>query len=859
MTFSTQDITQKCASLPASQIACNVNRTLQTHSSLVVTAPPGAGKSTLLPLTILSSLCEGEKILMLEPRRLAARQIAERMAQILDEPVGETIGYRVRFKSKVSKRTRIEVLTEGILTRMLIDDATLDGVSVVIFDEFHERSINSDLALTLTRQAQQIIRPDLKIVIMSATIDATGICAALNAPLIKSEGRMFPIDLQYSSQDTNPHDIASTTAAIVVEAYQKHEGDILVFLPGQSEIEHCLELLKASTVLTNPPYHLQQTKTPQHLNIQPLYGNLSSEMQHHAIAPSAKGERKIVLATPIAETSITIEGVRIVVDSGLCRQVVFDARTGLSHLETMRISMDMATQRMGRAGRVAKGTCYRLWTKQSEHLIAEQRKPEIEEADLAPMVLNIVAFGENNPEALPWLTIPPRANVFKAKELLTALGAIDNNGYITPTGKRMTTLPCHPRIARMILATTNIATTTSHHYATALACDIAALLEEKDPLSETADTDLTLRLSALRSARRKGQLGRWQRIAKIATEYRRMTHTNEDNHDPAPTEVGLLVAYAYPERIAHSTNSIGSYRLASGANVQMDTHDQQSAHSWIAIASLYSAPNATGRIFLAAPLDPNDLSAEIVKIVDNIAWDAKQGCVIMQREQRIGKLTLSKKPIHDADKDQIKSIVCEAIKKDGLTMLAWSDKAVEQVQRRVAQVAAWHPELALPDLSTNHLLATATNWLPFYLEEDGRVKSNVQELRKLNLAEIIWNILPYDIQLTIDRLAPTHIEVPTGSRIRIDYRSGAEAPVLSVRLQECFGMEHTPCVNDGKKPVLMELLSPGFKPVQLTQDLASFWQSTYFEVRKELRRRYPKHYWPENPLEAEAVRGVKRK
>ena len=903
MSFSTEDITRQWASLPASQIAVGVNEALHTNSSLVVTAPPGAGKSTLLPLTILSSLDEGEKILMLEPRRLAARQIAERMAQMLGEQVGETVGYRVRFESRVSKRTRIEVLTEGILTRMIVDDATLDGVSVVIFDEFHERSINSDLALALTRQAQQIIRPDLKIVIMSATIDTSNICAALQAPLIESEGRMFPVEMHYADKDTDPRDIAAAAASTTIEAYKKHEGDILVFLPGQAEIERCFELLSKSQhlttstsqpITTTPSQHLNTsggalvssapttpqpitTTTPHHLTIHPLYGNLSPEDQRRAIAPSAPGERKIVIATPIAETSITIEGVRVVIDAGLCRQVVFDARTGLSHLETVRISMDMATQRMGRAGRVAEGVCYRLWTKASEHLMAEQRKPEIEEADLAPMVLDTAAFGESDAEALPWLTMPPRAGVFKAKELLTALGAIDENGNITSIGKRMATLPCHPRIARMILATTNLTTSTpqgvhlsqvhqqhlttstSHHNNTSLACDIAALLEEKDPLSETGGTDLTLRLSALRAARRKKQLGRWQRIAKIAAEYRRMAHTDEDNRDPVPTEVGLLVAYAYPERIAHSTNSIGGYRLASGANVQLDAADQQSAHSWLAIASLYSAPGTTGRVFLAAPIAPDDLEKEFVKEVDNIAWDTKQGCVVMQREQRIGKLMLSQKPIHDADKERLKGIVCEAMKKDGLTMMAWSEKAVEQVQRRVAQVAAWHPELALPDVSTEYLLSTAADWLPFYLEEGGRVKTSVQELRKQNLADIIWNILPYEAQLEVDRLAPTHIEVPTGSHIRIDYRSGAEAPVLSVRLQECFGMERTPCVDDGRQPLLMELLSPGFKPVQLTQDLASFWQGTYFEVRKELRRRYPKHYWPENPLEAEAVRGVKRK
>ena len=850
-----QTIIQRCPTLPASEIATAVNTALDSNTALVITAPPGAGKSTLLPLTMLASLPDNSKILMLEPRRIAARQIAERMAQILGEEVGETVGYRVRFESKVSAKTRIEVLTEGILTRMLVDDPTLDGVSIVVFDEFHERSINSDLALALTRQAQLIIRQDLKIVIMSATIDAQPICSALKAPLIESEGRMFPIAIRYAESDTEQRDMAALAASTAIEAHRNHSGDILVFLPGLAEIERCAQLLSTADSLSS---------SAEPTNVFALYGNLSPEAQRRAIASSREGERKIVLATPIAETSITIEGVRVVIDSGLCRQVVFDARTGLSHLETVRISLDMATQRMGRAGRVAEGVCYRLWTKQSEHLMTPQRKPEIAEADLAPMVLDTAAFGESDVEALPWLTMPPRAGVFKAKELLRSLGAIDEMGGITPIGKRMAALPCHPRIARMILATTSSADNRQFAVAkpsntlTALACDIAAVLEEKAPMTATAGTDLTLRISQLRSARRNAQIGRWQRIAKIANEYRRMAHTAEDNSDPAPTEVGRLVACAYPERIAHSINNIGGYRLASGANVQLDAADHLSSHPWLAIASLYSAQGVTGRVFMAAPLNPEELDSDYIKEVDNVAWDTKQGCVVMQRERRIGKLVLATKPIGHTDKQLVVDIVCEAMKKEGLTMMSWSDEAVCRLQRRVAQVAAWHPELALPDISTEHLLATAADWLPFYLDEGGRVKSSVQELRKLNLAEIIWNILPYDAQLMVDRLAPTHIEVPTGSRIRVDYRSGAEAPVLSVRLQECFGMEHTPCVNDGKQPVLMELLSPGFKPVQLTQDLSSFWQGTYFEVRKELKRRYPKHYWPENPLEAEAVRGVRK-
>ena len=833
-----QYIIKQCAQLPAALIADRVNSVLATHNTLVVTAPPGAGKSTLLPLTILAALPDnGGKVLMLEPRRLAARQIAERMAQIIGEPVGKTVGYRVRFESRVSAQTRIEVLTEGILTRMLIDDATLEGVSVVIFDEFHERSINSDLALALARQTQQIIRPDLKTVVMSATIDASRICNELNAPLIESEGRMFHVTVTYAQTDTDPRDIAQAAASATVEAHRQQDGDILVFLPGQGEIERCRELLAASLAPTA---------------VLPLYGNLSPEQQHRAIAPSREGERKVVIATPIAETSITIEGVRVVIDSGLCRSMAFDARTGLSRLETVRISRDMAEQRAGRAGRVAEGMCRRLWTRAAEQRMAEQRKPEIEEADLAPMVLGIAAFGESDVEGLPWLEMPPRSNVTKAKLLLRSLGAIDSEGGITPTGRQMAALPCHPRIARMIIGCKSKAMK-------ALACDIAALLEEKDPMGDTPDTDLCLRLSALRAVRRRGQPGRWQRIAQIAAEYRRMTHTDEDNRDPAPEEAGLLTALAYPERIAKATDCIGGYRLASGDSVRLDQADLQSAHEWLAIASMHTASGMTGRVFLAAKLNPEDLGEPTVTERDNVAWDAKQGCVTMQRERRIGRLTVNSKPIHDADSQTVTDIVCEAMRKDGLSMMAWSDEEVARIQRRVAQVAEWHPELGLPDVSTEHLMATAKDWLPLYLNEGGRVKTTAAELRRMNIAEIIWNIIPYDLQEEVDRLAPSHIQVPTGSRIRVDYRQGAEAPVLSVRLQECFGMETTPCVDGGKRKVLMELLSPGFKPVQLTQDLASFWNDTYFEVRKELRRRYPKHYWPENPLEAEAVRGVRKR
>ena len=837
--MTTEEIVRRSGVLPASEIAERLNQTLATEGAAVVTAPPGAGKSTLLPLTMMAGLDTGGKILMLEPRRLAARQIAERMASILGEDAGHTVGYRVRFETKVSKQTRIEVLTEGILTRMLVDDATLEGVDAVVFDEFHERSINSDLALALTRQTREIIRPDLKLVVMSATINTGELCRQLHAPLLESKGRMYGVDIIHAQEDTSPQSAAMDTARAIIEAHNSHEGDILAFLPGQADIEQCCGFLKNDATLVGT-------------SVYPLYGNLTSSMQHKAIAPSGEGERRIVIATPIAETSITIEGVRIVIDSGLCRSLVFNQRTGLSRLETVRISLDMATQRAGRAGRVAPGLCYRLWTLATEHRMDQQRCAEIEKADLAPMILSVSAFGETDVESLPWLTMPPTANVGKAKALLHSLGAIETTGAITALGRKIASMPCHPRIARMIVEATSASLR-------ALACDIAAVLEEKDPMADSCEeADITLRLDNLRTARRAKQAGRWKRIMQIADEYRRMAHATEHDETVAPCDAGLLLAYAYPERVAIATDNIGSYRMASGNDIQLQQADTLTAHQWIVAASLNVGTASKGRVFMAAPVNIASLDSTFFTMRDNISWDSKQGRVVMQRERRIGKLTVDSQPLHDADREEILSTICSAAKKDGLSMFNWSE-GVRHLQQRVKTVAEWHPELGIPDISTAHLLDTASEWLPFYLESGTRLLTTTTEMKKMDLEKAIWALIPYETQQQIDRIAPTHVTVPTGSHIRIDYRSGAEAPVVSVRLQECFGMKHTPCVDNGKRNLLMELLSPGFKPVQLTQDLESFWQSTYFEVRKELRRRYPKHYWPENPLEAEAVRGVKRK
>ena len=863
------------ADLPVMEIAGAVNAALAASPRLVVNAPPGAGKSTILPLTILEGLSfgkgsersdrgslrgtplnewggSGSKILILEPRRLAARQIAERMAALLGEPVGRTVGYRIRFESRVSAATRIEVLTEGILTRMLVDDPALEGVGVVIFDEFHERSLQSDVALSLTREAQSLLRPDLRIVLMSATIDTSALCAALDAPLIESAGRMYPVEVRHTPEEAAAENVAERVAHWVRRALREHEGDVLAFLPGEGEIRRCAELLAGV----------------RDAAIYPLYGLLPPEQQRAAIAPSAPGERKVVLATPIAETSLTIEGVRVVVDGGFCRRLVFDPQNALSRLETVRISRDMADQRSGRAGRVAPGICYRLWSPATQARMAATRVPEILEADLAGTALDAAAWGESRLERLAWLTPPPPAHIAQAVKLLTLLGALDEAGHITPHGRDLATLPCHPRIAQMLVRAGGDVT---------LAAEIAALLEEKDPLAGSdQDASIRSRLEALHHA---GSGGRWGRIAQMAAQYRTLaeksapknakngaeagsktwvsaknSQNRHRNDDMDPYQVGSLLAAAYPERIAKARpEGRGHFQLATGELAAVSPDDALAACEWLAVASLSVRPGGEGRIFLAAPVDPEALP-ELIRSRDRIWWDGKAGAALARRERRIGGLLVDAKPLSEGVREPLTQVICEAAQKEGTAMLDFSEE-VSNLQRRVASAAAWHPELGLPDLSTEAVLATAPQWLPPFV---GRA-TTVAELKRIDLCAALWSLLDYGQQQAVERLAPTHVTVPTGSRIRLEYRQGAEAPVLRVRLQECFGLLDTPRVDDGRRPVLMELLSPGYKSVQLTSDLRSFWSGTYFEVRKELRRRYPRHAWPDDPLAADPVRGVRRK
>lgn len=803
-------IIDRFSHLPVAGIAGEVCASLKRHPRLIVTAPPGAGKSTLLPPALLEGIPEG-RILMLEPRRIAARQVAERMAYMLGEKPGETVGYRVRFESRVSSSTRIEVITEGVMERKLIDDPTLDGVRAVIFDEFHERSLSSDLSLALTREIQNLIRPDLQILVMSATIDADSLVRSLDAKHIHSPGKCFDVTTVYG-EDFDPVECAAEVARFVKKAWREQDGNILAFLPGQAEIVRCRDLLG---------------ETLDNTEILTLYGMMPPEQQQRVMARPETGRRRIVLASPIAETSLTIEGITVVVDSGLHRVPVFEPSTGLSRLKTVAISRDMADQRRGRAGRLSPGVCYRLWSKAADLRMKECRQPEIMTADLSSMMLTISAWGETDPMRLPWVEPPASGHVANARKMLYLLGAIDASGRLTDKGCRISQLPCHPRIANMLSESGDVS---------ALACDVAAFIEEKDPLGTEAGADLTTRVSRLRQYRKSKMPSAWRRIDHIAAQYRNLVKTARSDADALPEDVGRLVALAYPERIAMRDEK-GRYRLSSGGGtVALHPADDLARHEYLAIASMGS------QVFLAAPLDKDFLMSQ-GDWAEVAIWNSREGRAVVREELRLGLLTLATRAAKGNTRMMINEAIASAAPKEGLTMFDFNED-VQDLQLRIGVAAGWHPEFEWPDVSTERILASASEWLTMYVGE----ASNVQELRKIDMRNVILGILGHDLQQTLERIAPTHVRLPSGRTARIHYRKGAETPVVSARLQDCFGMMHTPRVDDGKRPVLMELLSPGFKPVQLTQDMEGFWRSTYFEIRKELRRRYPKHKWPEDPL-----------
>ncbi len=767
---------------------------------------------------------------MLEPRRLAAKTIALRMADLLGEQIGETVGYRIRFENRIGPNTRLEVLTEGILTRMLQDDNALEGVGLVIFDEFHERSIHADVALALCREAQQVLRPDLRMLVMSATIDIPQLAGMLNASVVESKGRLFPVDIHYSAGDADERLLPELTAHLVKDVMKKHDGDALVFLPGQGEIKKCEELLR---------------KALKEVMIHPLYGQLAGGEQFAAIMPNRSGKRKVVLSTNIAETSLTIEGIKIVVDSGFARRARFDPSSGMERLETVRISRESADQRAGRAGRLSAGVCYRMWTKATDSRMEEHATPEIEHADLCNLVLDLAQWGIADPRSLAWVTPPPQRHVAQASELLHRLEALENH-RITEHGKQLHRLPTHPRIAHMLIRAQEAGQL-------ALATDIAPLLEERDPLPPDSGIDINLRIEALRRFRKEKAGGnRLARIEQLAAQYRSMFDIAPDNGAVNEYETGIILAYAYPERIACARpGNNAQFQLANGRIAAAGHRDNLAHEPWLAIAHV-SDREGMGKIFMASPLNPKDL-APLVKTTETIAWDTRKGGLIASKDLRIGSIVLKSIPLPSPDDSKLIQAITDAIQKEGTNLLNWDDQA-EQWQNRVLSLRKWRPELRLPDVQTDTLLLTNAEWLSPYLN----TVKKPDDLKKLNLKEILHYSLSPAQQPQLNTLAPEHVEVPSGSRVRLQYKADGSPPILAVRLQECFGMKETPTVNEGKVGALMHLLSPGYKPVQVTNDLKSFWRGAYFEVRKELKIRYPKHYWPENPLEAEAVRGVRK-
>jgi ATP-dependent helicase HrpB len=809
---------------------------LSRHPIVILQAPPGAGKSTVLPLELLNEgWLNNKKIIMLEPRRLAAKSVAERMADLQSEKIGGRIGYRVRFESRISSQTRIEVVTEGILTRMIQSDNSLEETGLLIFDEFHERSLQADLALALSIQVQQVLRSDLRILIMSATLDGQMLSSLLgNAPVITSVGRQFPVEIKYIQQESDTP-LPNRMAIAVRKAMREEQGDILVFLPGAGEINRTQKLLEEENLSAI---------------ICPLFGDLPFRQQQEAILPRQDGQRKIVLATSIAETSLTIEGIKIVIDSGVSRVPKFDPRSGLTRLETVRVTKDAADQRAGRAGRLSNGVCYRLWTEGTNRNLIAQRKPEITEADLAPLMLELSQWGVKRVEELTWITTPPSGAVSQAKELLQQLDAIDENNVITSRGKEMLRLPTHPRIAHLLLSA-------SDKMEAGLAIDIASLLEERDPLQKESGADMALRIDALRKWRRGEKVfadrNVLERTEKLAANWRRVLQTEKDSGTISDSEIGKLLIAAYPERIAQQQGSHSErYKLSNGRIARLPDHDPLTREKWLCVAQL-DAGSKEGKIFMAASVHEDDLLI-LAQQKDVVRWDEEREMVVSLAEKRVGSLILESKPSKKNDEGLRVKVLLDVIRQQGLKWLAWDDEQ-EQWQNRVLSLKAWRPDEPWPDVSGQQLLDTLDDWLPAYLINI----SKKSELLRLDKQQILSGILPWDLQKRLDTLAPKYLTVPTGSQIKVQYYSNGQPPVIEVRLQEMFGLLETPTINEGRAKVLLHLLSPGYKPVQVTQDLKSFWQNAYHEVRKELRMRYPKHHWPEDPWTAEAVRGVRKK
>ena len=789
---------------------------------------------------------------MLEPRRIAARAVATRMAQLLGEPVGRRIGYRTRLDTKISRDTRIEVVTEGILTRMLQQDSDLSELAIVIFDEFHERSLNADLGLALCIESQQTLLPDLRLLIMSATLDLQPLARLLDAPILSSSGRSFEVITHYVPRRERLH-LEAQAAQVIKTALHESSGDILCFLPGAAEIRRVQR-------------NLEESSLGPKVQVLPLYGELTGPAQDAALNPAAPGYRKIVLATTIAETSLTIEGIRVVVDAGLRRYAEFDPTTGMSRLVTNKVSQASADQRRGRAGRLSTGVCYRLWSEGTQATLAPQTAPEILHADLAPLALELSLWGATDAASLQWLDSPPPAPLAQARELLHRLEAIDSTHRITPHGRELAKIAAHPRLAHMLVKSKALG-------ATRLACDLAALLSERDILRATPnsrDVDLRLRITALQSptnalppgitldTRAHAQATRssaeWQRqfrasgTATIAGAANAAAAAAIDPHEAT----GILLALAYPDRIARARGESGRYLLANGRGARFGEPQALAKSEYIVIAELDGAEREA-KIFLAAPIAATDIEKLFdaqIESRDTIVWDERSESIRAKRERCFGALILDSIDIQNPDSGSLTTAAIIGIRQMGIQCLPWT-RDLKQWQARVQLMRQYKVPgaEAWPDLSDAALLETLEEWAPPWISGFARR----EHFAKMKVRDALQAHLSYAQSVILEKEAPTHFIVPSGSTIPIDYLDG-DVPTISVRLQEVFGLNQTPSVANKQLPLLLKLLSPAGRPVQITRDLVSFWNRGYHEVKKDLKGRYPKHYWPDDPFTAEATR-----
>ncbi|HEY8275064.1 MAG TPA: ATP-dependent helicase HrpB [Pseudolabrys sp.] len=813
------------ASLPIDAALPALRTALADRNAAVLVAPPGAGKTTRVPLVLLEeSWAEDKKILVLEPRRLAARAAAARMAATLGEQVGDIVGLRVRFGSRVTKRTRIEVVTEGIFTRLVIDDPLLEGVAAVLFDEFHERSLDADLGLALARDAQQALRPDLKLLIMSATLDGAQVAALLgDAPAIESEGRAFPVETRYLGRDPRAPIERQVTEA-VERALRAETGSLLVFLPGAGEIRRTELLLKER--ISDPT-----------VDIVALYGALDAREQDRAISPSPPGRRKVVLATSIAETSLTIEGVRVVIDSGLSRVPRYEPDVGITRLETVRVSRAAADQRRGRAGRVEPGVCYRLWDAPQTASLEAYTRPEILSADLSSFVLDLAQWGVSDPGKLAFLDPPPRAALSEAKTLLAELGAIDDGDRITEEGRKLRALPLPPRLARMVVDA-------AAEGAGELAAGIAVVVTERGLGGD--DIDLRHRLDNFRRDRSK-------RGDDARAMVRRWAETAGGKAAASEHSPGSLLALAYPDRIAKNRGGgNGSFLLANGRGGNVDPASPLAREPYLAVAELTGAA-AASRVVLAAAITPGEIEVQFAGQIEEdeaVTFEAASASLRARRIRKLGALILSERTLPVAPGAEATKRLAEGIAGMGMTKLPWS-KAQLQFRNRVnflrrAEGGEW------PDLSDHALARTAADWLAPFL--DG--KTTLSQVGADDLAAALDVLVAWNLRQRLDTEAPTHFTAPSGSNVPIDYE-GEEGPKLAIRVQELFGLAVHPVIARGRVPLLIELLSPAHRPVQVTRDLPGFWRGSYKDVRSDLRGRYPKHPWPDDPLTAPATRRAK--